>query len=422
MSSRRRSLRHPHQEDEEAESPRRPRRAASGHIVLELFIGDNEDNDEEYQEDDKADEDEDKSSIADESDFEEEEEKPSKKRSRSRSSPLVNDKRQKVSDDDDDDDDDEVELELDDDEEEGEERAVKTSDLELVDDQYVLPEDPQGEQKINSDGELLGGRKYRIKAFTVDGKGSRLYMLSTELARLMGFRDSYLFFQKHTNLYKYITTDKQKLDLVDRGIMPLSYKLRTIGLVTAKSLFREFGALMVVDGKQVTDDYYEAKARENGAVEGELVKQPQEYHPGGVTVGNNELSGLSSVSKLEQPKELSSLDIKKYLRSTPENWIYNIATSTIHLNHLFYTTRPKFIKDPYTNVKFIPSQTQPTKTKWSKLSNASNGELELATVIEGDLKQKKMGLEDLDDSVFMDCVDADVREAIIKQREIDRTL
>ena len=52
--------------------------------------------------------------------------------------------------------------------------------------------------------------------------------------------------------------------------MPHSYKGRTIGVVTARSVFREFGAKIVIGGKKVTDDYHAQEARERGDVEGEL--------------------------------------------------------------------------------------------------------------------------------------------------------
>lgn len=141
---------------------------------------------------------------------------------------------------------------------------------EIVNDEVKLPEDPDGETKVDKDGCLQGGRKYRVRTFTVSGKENRLYMLSTEPARCIGFRDSYLFFQKHPRLYKIIVSDEAKKDLIERDLIPHSYKGRLIGVVTARSVFREFGAKIIIGGKKIVDDYDVVAARAAGGVEGEL--------------------------------------------------------------------------------------------------------------------------------------------------------
>lgn len=151
--------------------------------------------------------------------------------------------------------------------------------LEIIDDEVELPEDPEGEKKVDKLGYLKGGREYRVRTFTIADRGDRLYMLSTEPARCIGFRDSYLFFQKHKYLYKIIIDDDEKRDLIDRDLIPHSYKGRAIGVVTARSVFREFGAKIIIGGKKVTDDYDVNGARERGEVEGE-VAVPEDRLPG----------------------------------------------------------------------------------------------------------------------------------------------
>lgn len=147
-------------------------------------------------------------------------------------------------------------------------------------DEVQLPEDSEGETKVDKMGNLLGDREYRVRVFTISGKGNRLYMLSTEPARCIGFRDSYLFFQKHRQLYKIILAEEAKRDLIERNIIPHSYKGRAIGVVTARSVFREFGARIVIGGRKITDDYQVAAARANGDVEGEFAV-PEDTLPGG---------------------------------------------------------------------------------------------------------------------------------------------
>ena len=136
-------------------------------------------------------------------------------------------------------------------------------------DEIELPLDEEGEQKVDENGYLKGEREYRVRTFSIEDKGDRLYMLSTEPARCVGFRDSYLFFQKHKNLYKIILAEEAKKDLIERNLIPHSYKGRAIGVVTARSVFREFGARIIIGGKKIIDDYQAQAARDAGEVEGE---------------------------------------------------------------------------------------------------------------------------------------------------------
>lgn len=142
--------------------------------------------------------------------------------------------------------------------------------LDVANDEVQVDQDDEGDTKVDEDGNLQGGREYRVRTFKISGKGERLYMLSTEPARCCGFRDSYLFFTKHPKLYKVLLDEDQKKDLIDRDILPSSYKGRNIGVVTARSVFREFGARIIVGGKKVIDDYKVAEAKANGEPEGEL--------------------------------------------------------------------------------------------------------------------------------------------------------
>lgn len=150
----------------------------------------------------------------------------------------------------------------------------------IVNDECVLPEDPEGEEKVDKLGNLQGGRDYRCRVFTVQGRGDRLYMLSTEPARCVGFRDSYLFFTKHRKLYKIIVDDEEKRDMIERDIIPHSYKGRSIGIVTARSVFREFGAKIIIGGKRIVDDYSVAQGRAEGVVEGAIADPEDQFIPG----------------------------------------------------------------------------------------------------------------------------------------------
>ena len=200
------------------------------------------------------------------------------------------------------------------------------------DDEVEIPEDPEGETKVDKSGYLKDGREYRVRTFTVAGKGDKLYMLSTEPARCIGFRDSYLFFQKHRTLFKIILSDEAKKDLIERNLIPHSYKGRAIGVVTARSVYREFGARIVIGGKKITDDYHVAAARANGDVEGETAVPDDQLPASGEVYDRNRYvawHGASSVyhsSTPTVPMQNGKVELKKRkVHVTGSNWMLEHA-------------------------------------------------------------------------------------------------
>ena len=145
-------------------------------------------------------------------------------------------------------------------------------------DEYIPREiDPEGEQKIDKNGDPLSGRKYRCRTFNVPNRGEKLFMLATECARNLGYRDSYLLFNKNRSLFKIIANQTEKDDLIHQDILAYSYRSRQIAIVTARSMFRQFGSRLIENGRRVRDDYWEAKARKQGFTEED---QAGEKRPG----------------------------------------------------------------------------------------------------------------------------------------------
>ncbi|KAI1840173.1 hypothetical protein JX265_006278 [Neoarthrinium moseri] len=138
-------------------------------------------------------------------------------------------------------------------------------------DEYLPREvDEAGEKKVMANGQLLGNREYRCRTFLVPNRGDKLFMLATECARVLGYRDSYLLFNKNRSLFKIIANQIEKDDLVAQEILPFSYRSRQIAIVTARSMFRQFGSRVIVNGRRVRDDYWEGKARKQGFTEADL--------------------------------------------------------------------------------------------------------------------------------------------------------
>ncbi|KAK5987327.1 Chromatin structure-remodeling complex subunit rsc7 [Cladobotryum mycophilum] len=240
---------------------------------------------------------------------------------------------------------------------------------EIVDDECVLPEDDEGETKVDKMGNLQDGRDYRCRTFKVLGRGNRLYMLSTEPARCVGFRDSYLFFTKHRKLYKIIVDDDEKRDMIEREIIPHSYKGRSIGIVTARSVFREFGARIIVGGKRIADDYAVTQARADGVAEGQLADPDDHFIPGEPYNKNQYVAwhGASAVYHTNVPSvpvpsgKIESKKRKVNVNDT--NWMLEHAREASTFNAGINAIR-KFnnegVYDIHTNVMQYPANMQPT--------------------------------------------------------------
>ncbi|EXJ57377.1 hypothetical protein A1O7_07724 [Cladophialophora yegresii CBS 114405] len=257
--------------------------------------------------------------------------------------------------------------------------------MEIVNDEVLLPEDPEGEEKVDKNGRLLEGREYRVRTFTILGRDDRLYMLSTEPARCIGFRDSYLFFQKHKHLYKIIIDDEEKRDLIERDLIPHSYKGRAIGVVTARSVFREFGAKIVIGGKKVTDDYQTQAARAKGDVEGELAVPEDRLPAPGEPYNRNQYvawHGASAVYHTNAPSVPLPLakvqDAKRRkIVVTSDNWMLEHAREASRFNSQLAAARLDNRDGAYeihTNVMQYPAHMQPTHARWEVIVDQAEAE------------------------------------------------
>ncbi|ROT41328.1 chromatin structure-remodeling complex protein RSC7 [Sodiomyces alkalinus F11] len=253
------------------------------------------------------------------------------------------------------------------------------TEVDIANDECVLPEDPEGETKVDKDGHLQDGRDYRCRTFTVLGRGERLYMLSTEPARCVGFRDSYLFFTKHLKLHKIIVGDDEKRDMIERDIIPHSYKGRSIGIVTARSVFREFGARIIVGGRRIVDDYRVADARAEGAVEGELADPADVLNPNEPYNKNQYVAwhGASAVYHQQVPAVPDSfsgkIEVKKRkVNVTNVNWMLEHAREASNFNSAINAIRrlnnEKGVYDIHTNTMQLPAIMQPTHTRIEELT------------------------------------------------------
>ncbi|WFC97244.1 chromatin structure-remodeling complex subunit RSC7 [Malassezia brasiliensis] len=228
---------------EPAARPARPRRS-SARARMQL--------DEDEDEDEAASEDSDTSSDA----------APARRRSRSRPA------RARAAP--------ESESEQEDEGEEGDTIEIDGREYHIADDQLSLDTDAAGETKIDASGHLLGGRTFRVPTFALPTRSdpTRQYMLSIDVARALGFRDSAYFFRKHPLLHKLVLSAEEKEALAGDARVAGQLRVRNVTVVTARSVFQLVGARIVTKGRMVLDDYYEALARREGHREGALVSMP----------------------------------------------------------------------------------------------------------------------------------------------------
>ncbi|QIW95266.1 hypothetical protein AMS68_000784 [Peltaster fructicola] len=245
----------------------------------------------------------------------------------------------------------------------------------VVNDEADIDDDEEGNDKVDEFGQLQGGREYRVRTFKIADRGDRLYMLSTEPARCCGFRDSYLFFTKHPKLYKVLLTEPEKMDLIQREILPNSYKGRNIGVVTARSVFREFGARIIVAGRRITDDYKVAEARADGYEEGVLA-DPEDRIPGTHEEYNRNRYvawfGASDVYRTQAgapgPDKKGIMAARKRNNVTIVNWQALHSREASKFNNRIAAARGTThngVYDHNTNLLFYPSSTQPTHARWA---------------------------------------------------------
>ena len=158
----------------------------------------------------------------------------------------------------------------------GDTAEVDGQEYRIENDALVLNTDPAGEQKVDAQGRLLGGRSYRVAPFSLPMRDDpeRLYMLSIDVARASGFRDSAYFFRKNPLLHKIVLTFEEKDHLIATGRISGQLRARNVTMIAARSVFQQLGARIVLRGRHVTDDYYEADARAEGRREGAVVSVP----------------------------------------------------------------------------------------------------------------------------------------------------
>ncbi|KAG0084968.1 hypothetical protein BGZ93_000921 [Podila epicladia] len=226
--------------------------------------------------------------------------------------------------------------------------------------------DDSGEAKITMNGELLGGREYKCKSFKLPDRGDKIYMLSMDPARVLGFRDSYLFFIKNPHLARIITTSEERAWMIKEGLLMPNFKNKLIAVVSARSIFKSFGARIIKNGRSKVDDYFDpgvdGSVMDDSADEGTQGEEARSKTNGATEEAPRPGPGRKrALPKAEEPARTV----------TDLTWQYEGAMTVRAFNNQLKEMRkenPKFL-DPHTNIEQGPSAFQPTQIHVQKVEH-----------------------------------------------------
>lgn len=298
--------------------------------------------------------------------------------------------------------------------------------IQIEDDETVLAHvDEDGERKVDENGVLFGDRHYRVRTFTILGRGQRLYMLSTEPARCMGYRDSYLFFLRHKTLHRIILDENEKDDLAERELIPNGYRTRQIAVCTARSVFREFGARIVIGGRRVTDDYWEKEYQRLDYQEGSLADPDDRLPPAGVEYNRNQFVAWHGASNVyHQQPHTERRSTRRMPAIDDVNWITAHAQAASVYNAELGEFRKRMldgVHEAHTAQEVFPAISQPERVVWHEVLDGATEcrdqrVVDVAMVIRSTMGGPG-GLLDVDISTFN--ITPEIENAIREQQRLE---
>ncbi|KAK4071005.1 uncharacterized protein Triagg1_6372 [Trichoderma aggressivum f. europaeum] len=193
-------------------------------------------------------------------------------------------------------------------------------------------QDGEGEAKIYLTGRLNGRRKYRCKTFLWPSQGRNLYMLETDCARILGIKYSDFIQRGGRLLGILVESMRGKSYLRRQNILHNADSYDSISIVKARSVFRQFGHLVVESGRPIHDDYWVSDARRQRR--DEIMKGVEAWvRRNGKS---NERSGPDSLRlAVENAKLAAEQDLRRHIfdyegiENIPDHMIDNLRFSAL---------------------------------------------------------------------------------------------
>lgn len=161
----------------------------------------------------------------------------------------------------------------------GQPYTVKGETYTMGEDELELPGNEKGDTKVDRNGKLQGGREYRFFTFASDSRKNteKLYALTIDVARSMGYNDSLAFLRRFPQILKLSCQPAERDFLIENGRVTGNLKHRMVTIVAVKNVYKLLGARTIKgeqlgyetrldrysltpEGKWVEDDYNEEEA------------------------------------------------------------------------------------------------------------------------------------------------------------------
>ncbi|KAH0531370.1 hypothetical protein TsFJ059_000210 [Trichoderma semiorbis] len=121
--------------------------------------------------------------------------------------------------------------------------------------------DKEGEERIAPSGKLLGGREYRCRTFPWPNQRGDLYVLGMDCMRILGYNFTQFMTRDGPLPSTWVNSADGKSYLMAQNILHNAHIYDDIFVVKARSVFRQFGHLVIEGGRPVHDDYWVAESR-----------------------------------------------------------------------------------------------------------------------------------------------------------------
>jgi hypothetical protein len=202
---------------------------------------------------------------------------------------------------------------------------------------------------------ILKGREYRVPTFKLPTRDDTLFMFSKDPAALLGFRDSFVFLKKNVKLIKVHIDNVEKGYLVDANLLRSTFRTREISVVTARSVYKQFGHRIIRKGRKGRDDYYyteEVDDEEDQISEEETPAKEVLEKP----IPASSFAPVPEVGRNNLAHKLTAQDTMM----NELNWMHNAAVSARQFNTSLFSYRRANPTnyDLLTNVYQIPESRQ----------------------------------------------------------------
>ncbi|KAG2171671.1 hypothetical protein INT43_008051 [Umbelopsis isabellina] len=231
--------------------------------------------------------------------------------------------------------------------------------------------DELGESRVDRDGHLLGGREYKIPAFSMPSRGDELLMLGKDVVALLNMRDSFVLVNKNPLVVKVDATQTDKNYLIEHGYLRSTFRTRDITIVSARSIFKTFGHRVVKRGRRGRDDYFatgvpeeDSEAEEEREEFEQQKQQPRvasRYYTKTTEIPADTGFGTGAAALSFRRSNLTNRSVINRGPADEVNWIHLAALSVRDFNaqlKKYRNDNPTFY-DIHTHIYQAPASKQP---------------------------------------------------------------